>query len=661
LKADLLEAIVTNMDPALYRSVFEHSLDGILVTTPDGAVLQANPQACRMLARTEGEIRREGRAGIMVQDDKLEIWLRERMKTGAWRGEINFRRKDGVTFPAEASSGFFVAEDGVIMTVLSFQDISIRKTIEKELHQAHENLENRVCERTADLQRHAELLDLAYDAIIVRDTDGRITFWNRGAEEVYGWDREEALGRASYELLNPRGDRSFEEIEREVVEQGHWEGELRETRKDGSEITVASRWAAQKDVEGRPMAFLETNSDVTEQVRLGQQLRETQKLEAIGTLSSGIAHDFNNILAAVIGFAELALGKATADSRLHRYLSQILKAGMRGSELVRNILAFARTGEQTKQPVNLSAIIKESIRLLRASVPATIEIRQDFRAASDTVLADAAQIQQIIMNLATNAVHAMAEKGGLLEITLTNLSAPSAGASFLLQPGDYVVLTVRDTGTGIPERIREHLFEPFFTTKERGEGTGLGLAMVHGIVKSHGGEIIVSSTVGQGSTFTVYFPTLKGEETAVARKEAVLLLPRGSETLLLVDDEPALVEMETEMLEELGYRVARFINTAGALGAFRDDPEGFDLVITDQTMPRMTGIELARKIHEIRPDIPIILISGYADQPGTDALSASGIAARLQKPLVQGDIAETVRSVLDSPGRHPFAPFSGQT
>lgn len=636
------------MDPAIYRSVYEHALDGILVTTPDGAILQANPQACRMLARTEEEIRREGRAGIMVQDEKLEIWLRERMRTGAWRGEINLRRKDGSAFPAEASSGLFIAEDGVTMTVLSFQDISRRKTIEKELHQARENLERRVCERTADLQRHAELLDLAYDAIIVRDTDGRITFWNRGAEDVYGWTREEALGHGSYELLNTQAGESLEKIERQVIEQGRWEGELRETRKDGSEITVASRWAAQKDAEGKTIALLETNSDVTEQMMLAQQLREAQKLEAIGTLSSGIAHDFNNILAAVIGFAELALDKAPADSRIHRYLSQILKAGMRGSELVRHILAFARTGEQTKQPLSLSTVIKESIRLLRASVPVTIDIKQDFRATSDVILADAAQIQQIIMNLTTNAVHAMGEKGGHLEITLTNMSAPSAAASVLLQPGDYVVLTVRDTGTGIPERIRERLFEPFFTTKERGEGTGLGLAMVHGIVKSHGGEIIVSSTVGKGSAFTLYFPALKGEETLEAREKTVFHPSRGSESLLLVDDEPALVEMEMEMLEELGYRVAAFINTAGALGAFRDAPESFDLVITDQTMPRMTGVELARKIHEIRPDIPIILISGYADQPDTEALNASGIAARLQKPLVQADIAETVRAVLDA-------------
>lgn len=636
------------MSPALYRSVYEHTLDGILVTTPDGAVLQANPQACRLLARSEEEIRREGRSGIMVQDEKLEIWLRERMKTGAWRGEIDFRRKDGTTFPAEASSGFFVGADGVAMTVLSFQDISRRKAIENELREARENLEKRVCERTADLQRQAELLDLAYDAILVRDRDGRITFWNRGAEEVYGWSREEALGRTSYELFDARTDKPLEEVERQAIERGRWEGELRETRKDGSEIVVASRWAVQKDDEDRPIAFLETNSDVTEQVRLGQQLREAQKLEAIGTLSSGIAHDFNNILAAVIGFAELALNKAPVDSRLHRYLSQIMKAGMRGSELVRHILAFARTGEQTKQPIRLSAIIKESIRLLRASVPATIDIRQDFRAASDVILADAAQIQQIVINLATNAVHAMGEKGGILKITLANVTALSSDTSVLLQPGEYVVLTLSDTGTGIPKAIREHIFEPFFTTKERGEGTGLGLAMVHGIVKSHGGEVMVSSTVGEGSTFTVYFPALRREETLEAKGEAGFLLPRGSESLLIVDDEPALVEMEMEMLKELGYRVAAFINTAGALGVFRDDPDGFDLVITDQTMPRMTGIDLARKMHEIRPDIPIILISGFADQPDGEVLCASGIAARLQKPLIQADLAETVRGVLDS-------------
>ncbi len=644
-----------------YQSLYENSLNGVLLTTPDSAILAANPEARRLLDRTEEEIRREGRAGVMVQDERLSVWLHERMRAGAWRGEINLRRRDGSVFPAEASSGVFVSVGGITMTVFSFEDISERKRTENELRQAREDLERRVRERTVELRRQAELLDLTYDAIMVRDMVGKVTFWSLGAEKVYGWKKKEALGCVSYELLKTRGSSPLADIERQVVEKGHWEGELRQVRRDGAEIVVSSRWAMQRDEGERPMAFLETNSDVTEQVRLGEQLREAQRMETIATLSSGIAHDFNNILTAVIGFSELGLDRTPDDSPVHRYLSQILKAGTRGSDLVRRILTFARTGEQQKRPLSLSPIIKESLRLLRASLPATIEIRAELSDSSEVITGDAAQIQQIVMNLATNAAYAMKEKGGTLDVVLANLTVPSPDAPPFLKKGDYVTVTVRDTGTGMPDHIREHIFEPFFTTKERGEGTGLGLAMVHGIVKGHGGEITVSSTPGKGSVFTIYFPAVKTDGATHEREGKREPLPRGRERVLFLDDEPALVEMGAEMLGDLGYRVESFTGAAEAIGAFKTNPDGVDLVITDQTMPRMTGIELAKEIHNIRADIPIILLSGYADVADNLSLKAAGIWVSLNKPLVQADIAKAVRDALDARARQAQCAPEGPT
>lgn len=631
-----------------YRSLFENSLNGVLLTTPDGAILEANPEACRLLGRTEEEICREGRAGVMVQDEKLAAWLNERTRTGAWRGEINLRRNDGTVFPAEASSGAFVSTNETTMIVLSFVDISERKRTEYELRRTREDLERRVKEKTLQLQRQADLLDLAYDAIIVRDMSGKITFWSLGAEKMYGWKKTEALGCVGSELLKTQASSSLSDLEQRVAKKGHWEGELRQIRKDGTAIVVSSRHVVQKDQDGRPVAFLETNSDVTEQVRLGEQLREAQKMEALANLSSGIAHDFNNILVAIMGFSELGLDKTATDSPVHRYLSHIFNAATRGSDLVRRILAFTRSGEQQKRPLSLSSVVKESLRLLRASLLTTIEIRARLDDASDVIMGDGTQLQQIVMNLSTNAAYAMKEKGGVLEVVLGNVSAPSPGTPPSLIRGDYVTLTVRDTGTGMSDHVREHIFEPFFTTKERAEGTGLGLAIVHGIVKAHGGEITVSSTPGKGSVFTIYFPAVHTDEVFPEREGKSAILPGGRERVLLLDDEPPLAEMGAEMLSELGYQVQSFTSPGLAIDVFTSNPSSFDVIVTDQTMPGMTGIELAKRIHGIRGDIPIILLSGHADVAGNQSLQAAGIKVSLNKPFVKADIGKAVRDVLDA-------------
>ena len=393
-------------------------------------------------------------------------------------------------------------------------------------------------------------------------------------------------------------------------------------------------------------AYDRLTEETREKEQLEQELRQAQKLEALGTLSGGIAHDFNNILAAIIGFTELVAGHAAKGSHDAHRLERVMEASVRGRDLVRQMLTFSRKTEQEKKPLLMSGIIKETVALLRASTPSTIDIRVDVKSESGMILADPTQMQQVLMNLCTNASYAMQDKGGTLDIELSDYSvSPSDDDPHRIKPGLYARLTVRDTGTGMSPDIVNKIFDPFFTTKQFGEGTGLGLSVVHGIVKHSNGYITVESEPGEGSTFTVYFPMIPGElETdAVSEDE----LPTGSERILFVDDEEALVEMGEDVLAEIGYEVTSRMNGREALDLLKLDPSRFDLVITDQTMPEMTGIELAKEVLAIKPGMPIIMCTGFSHVVDADKAKAAGIKAFAMKPLTKREIARTVRKVLD--------------
>jgi PAS domain S-box-containing protein len=390
----------------------------------------------------------------------------------------------------------------IIGSLSSGEDITERKRMEEALRQSHEELEQRVIERTEALRRQADLLELAYNAIIVRDLDSMVTFWNARAEEIYGFTRDEALGQVIHAFLRTQFPVSFEEHMAVLTTEGRWEGDLTHTTKDGRQIVVLSRQALQRDEAGRPVAIMEINLDITEQRRVEGQLRQAQKVEALGTLSGGIAHDFNNILAAIIGFTELLTDHVPRGSREAHHLERVMEASLRGRELVRQMLTFSRKTEQEKKPLRLSSIVKETARLIRAATPTTIGIRVNALSKSDLILGDPTQIQQVLMNLCTNATYAMREKGGSLDIDLDNFTvSPSNGDPHGIKPGPYVKLSVRDTGAGMPRHVMEKIFDPFFTTKGPGEGSGLGLSVVHGIVKQHDGYITVESEPGKGSTF----------------------------------------------------------------------------------------------------------------------------------------------------------------
>jgi signal transduction histidine kinase/ActR/RegA family two-component response regulator len=384
-----------------------------------------------------------------------------------------------------------------------------------------------------------------------------------------------------------------------------------------------------------------------EKEKLQNQLQLAQRLEAIGTLAGGIAHDFNNILAAIMGYTEMALIRLGTENRISYNLQQVIKASHRAKDLVNQILTFSRQQPQDMQSIQLKPIVKETLELLRASLPKNIEIRQSIESGLYSVSADPTRIHQVLMNLCTNSAHAMEENGGILDVSLKKIDLePHDAAKYSdLKPGAYILLTVADTGHGIDPAVVERIYEPYFTTKEQGKGTGMGLSVVHGIVKSHGGSIVVTSSPDQGTTFELFFPRLEREMLAEIRDLSPL--PKGDETVLFIDDEEFLVDLGTQMLEKLGYQVKTSVNPIEALQIFQAQPGKFDLVITDMTMPDMSGAQLAGRVLAIQPDIPIIICTGFSEQMTPEKAQAIGISDFLMKPLVIRDLAKAIRRVID--------------
>jgi CheY-like chemotaxis protein len=371
-------------------------------------------------------------------------------------------------------------------------------------------------------------------------------------------------------------------------------------------------------------------------------------MEAIGTLAGGIAHDFNNILAAIIGFGEMVKEDLPPESPSIRHIQRVLHAASRGTDLIRQILAFSRKATITKKPLALSPIIKETIQFLRASLPTTIDIKLSMKATRDIILASPTEPQQILMNLATNAAFAMREKGGVLDISVSNvdLEPDSSALDTDIEPGEYVQIAVNDTGSGMTQDVLQRVFDPFFTTKEVGEGTGMGLAVVYGIVKSLFGTIAVESEPGKGSTFRILLPLTKADEKPEATETSVIT--KGTEHILFVDDEELLMEWGQAVLERLGYTVTAVSGGTEALKLFSSEPSLFDLVITDQTMPKLTGISLAQRMLAIRNNIPVILCTGHSDTVSPEKAHEAGIKRFLIKPLGKQELAEAVRNVLDA-------------
>ena len=485
------------------------------------------------------------------------------------------------------------------------------------------------------------------DALIMAAADGTVLYINKAFENMLGLSADEVVGLNIHTDPRLQSEPALHRTIWETVTSGKsWSGSFTATTKDNQPIEIEATITPVFTPEGAIDSFIGISRDVTRERALERQLRHAQKLDAVGTLAGGIAHDFNNILTAIIGYTELASIEAPAGSKQSINLANVLKAADRARNLVRQILTFSRRGEQALQPVQLTPLIKETLKLLRAAIPTTIEIKTAFSATRDSVLGDPTQLHQMLMNLCINAADAMAGKLGTLTVEVSEnpkLDADHAAALGLKHQA-HVVLSVADTGCGMPEDILDRIFDPFFTTKEEGKGTGLGLSVVHGIVKNHNGAITVESSLGKGTRFTVYLPLFAEQEAQP--QAASVELRGGSGKVLLVDDEQAIVDVDRQLLTQLGYTVTGLTDPCQALEIFRSNPSSFDVIITDYTMPRLAGDALIREIHTIRQDVPIILCTGYSDKISRDDVIAMGAQGLAFKPLSQATYAEVVSKVM---------------
>jgi PAS domain S-box-containing protein len=535
--------------------------------------------------------------------------------------------------------------------------------VTRALREAQERAIRRKTEEALAKEREfiKAVLENIQSGIVACDADGTLTLFNRAMREMHGPSLEpvpfEQIAE-KYNLFQPDGKTLLrkEELPLYRALQGErvQDAEVRIVPNTGPARIVVCSGQPILDGQGKKLGAVVATHDITERRKaeeetrqLENQLRQAQKLEAIGTLAGGIAHDFNNILGAIIGYAELAHEDIPATSRSRKHLQEVLKAGHRAKELVYQILAFSRQTVPERKPVAIGLIVKEALKLLRATLPSTIQIRTEIKTRSDRAVADPVQIHQVLMNLCTNAAHAMREKGGTLTVQLNELAVTTAqgDSATKLAAGQYLHLVVADTGHGMDKAIQDRIFDPFFTTKPLGEGTGLGLSVVHGIVTSHAGQISVKSEVGVGTTFEILLP--QAANVVELQPNSTVPVAGGTERVLLVDDEEPLANLLRERLERYGYKVVAQTDSPSALELFAAAPSAFDVVITDHTMPRLTGLDLAKQIRRARPEIPIFICTGYSENVKQEEAEAIGFCEVVLKPVDLQVLNAAIRRVLD--------------
>ena len=564
--------------------------------------------------------------GTPYKDDEVPL-ARAIMYGEVCSKEFIIRRPDEEDRIVLANAAPIFNDKGEVFAgIVVFLDVTDRKQVEEELRESEE--------------KYRSMMESMKDPIYICSQDYRVEYMNPSMIQRTGRD---ATGEKCFKVLHDLKEKCPWCMHDKAQQGECFESEI-VSPKDNRSYHISSSPIVRGDGAISKMTVFR---DTTDLKTLETQLQQAQKMEAIGTLAGGIAHDFNNILGGIIGYAELAKMKAPEDSNVIAYLDKMIKSSDRATDLIKQILTLSRQRKQKQRPVQVRYIVNEALELLRATLPTTIEIREDLAKDTGIVNADPTQMHQVIMNLATNAGYAMQEDGGVLEITLANVELDdlSAEKHLDLAAGSYLRLTVSDTGHGMTSEIRERIFDPYFTTKDTGEGTGLGLSVAHGIVKTHGGTITVYSEPGKGTTFHVYLPLILEEERE--EKESEEPLPTGSEIVLFIDDEEVLVEIGSQILEQLGYEVVTKQSSVQALELFRAEPDRFDLVITDMTMPHMTGDKLAQELMKIRPKIPIILCTGHSGLVSEEKAEEIGIKAFVMKPLVMRNLAEAVRKALD--------------
>ncbi len=658
-----------------FRLLIENALDMVMVLKGDGTIKYAGPSVKRVLGYSPKSLVNKNFLDFVHpagRDAVAERFVEAgRMPGFTMTLDAPLKRKDGGWRTVEMISRNLLHDAKVAGIVVNGRDVTERKQIEEKLRRMYDELERRVEERTAELTdayqrleveirehkeaeaertRLATAIEQGGDCVIITDSRGVVQYVNPAFEKVSLYSREEITGR-KFDVLRGYEQDAFWEDMGHVLEAGNvWTGRLVNRKKDGSTYEVERTISPIRDKAGAITNYVAVERDMTQQAGLEMELRQAQKMQAIGTLAGGIAHDFNNILAAMIGFTELALDDLEEGGRARKNLEHVRNAGYRGRDLVKQILTFSRQGEQEKKPVQVAPIVREVLKLMRALLPSTVEIRPRVDTEDGIILADPVQIHQLLINLCTNAGQAMKAGKGVLEVRVSDfiLSDPADAPYPDMNPGPYLKLSVSDTGAGIDDLIKDRIFEPFFTTRESGSA-GMGLSVVYGIVKSHQGAITVSSAPGRGSTFAVYFRKLKDAQPTAAEeraKPAAVEPVKGKRRILFVDDEEALVEIGKQMLERLGYEVVAEKDSVRALKQFQRDPAKFDLVITDQTMPNMSGIELAKRMMSIKKDIPVILCTGFSEMISSESAKAMGIREFVMKPIIKNEMAEIIRRVM---------------